>query len=80
MDSLTVIDQELRSNGGFPYRRIHTLDPNQSFDLSVYRLVKLRCCICLVVSSLACLTRLATLFRLLGCIVVPSPNFESVPQ
>ncbi len=30
MDSLTVIDQELRPDGSFPYQRIHTPDPLQT--------------------------------------------------
>lgn len=28
MDSLPVVDQKFRPNGGFPYRRIHTPDPD----------------------------------------------------
>ncbi len=30
MDSLTVVDQELRPNGSLPYRRIHTSDPQRT--------------------------------------------------
>lgn len=30
MDSLPVVDQELRPDGSFPYQRIHTPDPLQT--------------------------------------------------
>jgi hypothetical protein len=37
MDSFPVVDQELRSNGGFQYRRIHTPDPEQPLVFAVMR-------------------------------------------
>lgn len=33
MDSLPVIDQELRPSGSLPNRRIHTHDPEEPFEL-----------------------------------------------